>query len=185
MGIEWIMIGGFHMVILENNRLKLVQPDLQYLEAMHRIHADPSTNRYNPGGPHESIEQTREMLLNWMDDWTRDEIGYFIMIEKASNDVIGMCGVRYRDWQNGRIFNLAYRLDTAYTRKGYTKEANELVLQYIHDTIDTNPKIVARTKYNNIPSIKTAEALGLALNPRFDNFEEPGDVYLFNKGCFA
>lgn len=173
------------MIALENNRLKLVQPDLQYVDAMYRIHADPTTNLYHPGELHESKNETRAMLQQWIQDWERDKIGYFIIIEKASNEVIGMCGVRYRDWQNGHIFNLAYRLDTAYTRKGYTKEANQLVLQFIHDTIDTNPKIVARTKYNNIPSIKTAEALGLALNPRFDNFEEPGDVYLFNKGCFA
>lgn len=165
--------------ILETDRLYLVRPSHEYLKELHNIHSDPRTNIYNPAGPHLHINETMEMLDTWMAHWLQHRFGYSLMIEKQSSQMIGMCGLTYKNLQDNTYLNLAYRLSPDYTKRGYTKEACNAMMNYVKNDIKIENQILARTKYNNIASIMTAQSLGFKVNEQFNDFEEAGDVYLF------
>lgn len=165
--------------IIETDRLYLVRPSHEYLKELHNIHSDPRTNIYNPAGPHMHMNETAEMLDDWMAHWLQHQFGYCLMIEKQSNQMIGMCGLKYKHLQDNVYLNLAYRLNPNFTKQGYTKEACNAIIHYVKNGIKIENRILARTKYNNIASIMTAQSLGFKIDEQFNNYEEPGDVYLF------
>lgn len=166
-------------IVLETKRLLLIRPTEDYLTALYQLHADPRTNVYNPAGPHREISETKEMLNEWIKHWLAYDFGYCLMIEKESKVMIGMCGLRYKRLDGNVVLNLAYRLSPEYGRKGYTKEACLALIQYIKKVQHIDNRIVAHTKADNIPSIRTAKSLGFLRETQYDNFEASGDVYLF------
>ncbi|MCG7338076.1 GNAT family N-acetyltransferase [Staphylococcus sp. ACRSN] len=166
-------------IVLETKRLFLIRPTEYYLEELYQLHADPKTNLYNPAGPQKEIDETKEMLNEWQTHWSQYDFGYCLMIEKESETMIGMCGLKYKTLDGNIVLNLAYRLSPKYARKGYTKEACQALIQYIKKVQRIDNRIVAHTKINNIPSIQTAKSLGFSRDEQYDNFEATGDVYLF------
>ncbi|MGO3048697.1 hypothetical protein CD110_02005 [Staphylococcus casei] len=165
--------------IIETERLFLIRPSHYYLEKLHQLHANPKTNLYNPDGPHQSIEETEAMLESWMNHWLRYSFGYCLMIEKKTGEMLGICGLSYKQLNGETYLNLAYRLETQHTRKGYTKEACKAVIKNVKIATKVNNKILVRTKTNNLPSIKTAESFGFVRDSHYDDFESYDDIYFF------
>lgn len=170
---------------LVTDRLVLRKPEYDDIDELYRIHSDPETNKYNPSGPHKNIEETKEMIHSWIQHWDEYGFGYWIIVNKESNEIMGICGLRKSKLKNSEVFNLAYRIESASWKKGFIKEAAKASIQYILQDIDPDALIMARTKYNNIPSINTAKSLGFVMESKLDDYEEKGDVYLFNKDFFT
>jgi len=101
------------------------------------------------------------------------------MIEKASGQMVGMCGLTYKSMLGETYLNLAYRLNPEYARKGFTKEACLAIIEYVKEDIQVNHQILVRTKKDNFPSIMTAQSLGFEKISSYNNYEEMGDIYLF------
>lgn len=176
METDYIMETNF---IIETDRLYLVRPSHEYLVDLYNLHSDPRTNVYNPAGPHQSIEETEEMLKSWIEHWFKYRFGYALMIEKGSGKMIGMCGLTYKTMLGETYLNLAYRLNPDFARKGYTKESCLAVIEYVKEDIQVSNKILVRTKKDNRASIMTAQSLGFEEISSYNNYEEMGDVYLF------
>lgn len=176
METDYIMETNF---IIETDRLYLVRPSHEYLVDLYNLHSDPRTNVYNPAGPHQSIEETEEMLKSWIEHWFKYRFGYALMIEKGSGKMIGMCGLTYKTMLGETYLNLAYRLNLNFARKGYTKESCLAVIEYVKEDIQVSNQILVRTKKDNRPSIMTAQSLGFEEISSYNNYEEMGDVYLF------
>lgn len=176
METDYIMETNF---IIVTELLYLVRPSQEYLTDLHSLHSDPRTNIYNPAGPHQSIEETEEMLKSWIEHWFKYRFGYALMIEKASGQMVGMCGLTYKSMLGETYLNLAYRLNPEYARKGFTKEACLAIIDYVKEDIQVNHQILVRTKKDNFPSIMTAQSLGFEKISSYNNYEEMGDIYLF------
>lgn len=81
-----------------------------------------------------------------------------------------MCGLRRKELKNEIVLNIYYRISSQKTRKGFVKEAAEVIINHVNSITQNKLRLVAQTKYNNYPSIKTAESLGFVYNVSYDNY---------------
>lgn len=80
--------------MLESKRLIMSKPQLSFAEELYRIHSNKLATRYTPKRRHKSIDNTKKMLKEWEKYWNSNNYGYFIFIEKESEDVIGSGGAK-------------------------------------------------------------------------------------------
>lgn len=166
---------------IESDRLVLRKPQKEDLQSLYEIHSDFETNRYNPKGPHQTINETKMMLDEWLQHWEENGFGYWVAVMKENNETIGACGIRKAQLNEKQVYNVYYRTKPSSWKKGYIKEAALSSIHYVLNYIDSNAAIMIRTKSDNLPSIKTALSLGFKHQSQLNNFYETGDVYYFNK----
>ncbi len=131
-------------------------------EPLVALQADPETNRYNPD-PH-TIEGAQELFGAWMIQWEEHGFGYLTVSESDSPDVIvGFGGVRYLEWRDERVLNLAYRFWPSAWGKGYATEMATAVLEWA-DREFPEVSVVANIVVANKPSIRVAERLGFKIH---------------------
>jgi RimJ/RimL family protein N-acetyltransferase len=116
---------------LETERLILrgAQPD--DLEPYHAaIAADPDVMRYLPGGVPRPIERTRQTLEAFAQCWQERGFGGFVVVHKASGDVIGQAGLWPIPMSDGSEpeVEVFYALAKAYWGQGLASEAAHAVI---------------------------------------------------------
>lgn len=165
--------------ILTTSRLKLQKPDWAELEEYYQLCSKPEVNIYNPAGPDANIEVSKEKFAEIIAGWERNKIGYYFARILETDEYVGYIGVCKIEFLGQEMLNLAYRIEPRFQRYGYTYEACQAVLAAVKADHPGLP-IRVLTKKNNLPSFGLAEKLGYIYNPKFDNYPDSGDVYLFN-----
>ncbi len=180
------------MQLIETPRLLLRKPEPNDLEPLFQIHADPASNRYNPVGPVRDRETFQEELNRWIKHHESYGFGYYVIIDKSDAGYVGVCGLKHTLIRGQTYLNLYYRITPEKMRRGYVKEAARViidsVLQWKEDETESpSPRsriIVALTLNTNIPSIRTAQSLGLKHDPGLDDYAGEGNVYYFSPEYF-
>ncbi|GAB3297253.1 GNAT family N-acetyltransferase [Parasphingorhabdus pacifica] len=167
---EAVALDGFGHVHTE--RLCLRNPIASDLAAMHEIHSDPETNRYNPFGPLEEAGESAELLWSWMQDWECQEIGYWVVRAACDDAVLGFGGVRCDDLKSEPVLNLYYRFSPRGWGQGFASEVARAAVRLGRE-YDPERLIIAVIREVNEPSRKVAERIGMI---RFDEIEEDGLV---------
>lgn len=175
--------------MFETDRLILQRPKLDDLDDLFHLCSNPEVNQYNPAGADRSIDDSKRTLAGFIADWDNNQVGYYSARIKTSGEYLGYIGVRKKLFLGIDVLNLAYRIEPKFQRQGYTYEACRFILDHLDSSISEMP-VMALTKADNIPSFQLAIKLGLIHNPRFNDYPEPGDVYLFSVGtevfdCFS
>src|SRR5258708_11738405 len=80
---------------------------------------------------------------------------------------IGFGGVEHRVWREREVLNLYYRFTPSAWGQGYATELARTAVSLARIYLPQWP-VVARTRANNIPSIRTAERAGLVRRPDLD-----------------
>ncbi len=163
---------------MTTKNLFLKKPTMDDLDELFRLTSKPGVNTFNPDGADTDINETKEVLTSWMDDWNKNNIGYHIA-RTHNGEFIGYMGVTLRNFSNQKMLNLAYRIEPAFHRKGYVFEACSHIINELPDDYKNFP-IRVLTKKENIPSINLAKKLGFIYNEKLDNYPDNGDVNLFN-----
>ena len=139
--------------------------------AVHRLHADPSTNVYNPYGASASIEASKRLLDEWLDDWYRFGFGYELAF--ARDRLAGIGGARWDDWEGIAVQNLYWRLLPEFQGRGLSAFAAARARE-VATRQHGHALIVARMLPGNIASAHVAERVGLRrrsdLDARLDGF---------------
>lgn len=164
---------------LETMRLVLERPKWEDLEDLFALCSKPEVNLYNPAGADRDIADSEQTLAAFIANWDSDKIGYYSARIKSSGDYLGYIGVRKQKFLGIDMLNLAYRIEPKFQRQGYTYEACRFILDNLDPVLSQMP-IMALTKADNTPSFQLAIKLGLIHNPIFNDYPEPGDVYLFS-----
>lgn len=120
-----------------------------------------------------------KILNAWANYWDINNHGYFVFIEKESDDVIGSGESEKMDFANKEYFNLYYRLNPKSTGKGYAVEAMVKIINWLHYKIDNTFPFVIRSYKDNSPSINLSHRLEFKRDVNFDNFTDEGDVFFF------
>lgn len=106
--------------------------------------------------------QPRDEAANWMklvsSRWATERIGLCAVIEKASGDVIGWCGL-WRLPETDEV-EIGYAIAAKFWRKGLASEAAEKILAYGFGDL-TLEKIVAVARPENTASRRVMEKLGM------------------------
>ena len=159
------LAGIFDEVCTE--RLVLHRPRPTGGPAMFAIHGDPATNRYNPHGPDPDLATSEEALRSWLQHWQEYGFGYWAVTFPRSENIIGFGGVEHRVWREHDILNLYYRFTPSAWGHGYATELAQTAVTLARKHLSQWP-VVARTRAGNIPSIRTAERVGLVRRPDLD-----------------
>lgn len=145
------------------SRLCLRRPTLADAEAVAGIQGDPATNAFNPSGPARA-EEASAMLESWIADWDRDGIGYWMVSQACGEPAIGVAGVRLSGVEADRVaYNLYYRFRPVAWGKGFAREAGAAAVEAVAAR-DPSSVVFAVIREDNVPSVRVATALGLAVD---------------------
>ena len=149
---------GEGSVWLTTERLALRRPRPEDLDDYVRVHNDPRTYAHSPAGM-PSPEQCRERLAADLVDWQRDELGYAVVVDRASGDVIGWAGLRHKDSDHESL-NLYYRLEHDRLGAGLGREISRAVVAW---AVEHRPDalVTAMVDEVNAASLRTAASAGL------------------------
>lgn len=165
--------------MLESNRLLMVKPQLSHAKELYQIHSNEEATLYTPKRRHKAITDTEKMLSTWKKYWDVNKHGYFIIIEKERNSVIGSGGGEKMKFAKKEYFNIYYRLNPEMTGHGYAYEAIETIINWLNSEVDATLEFVIRTDRNNLPSIKLAQRLGFKRDTSFDSYIDDEDIFFF------
>lgn len=105
--------------------------------------------------------ETRDWIELVSSRWAGEKIGFCAVVEKASNDFVGWCGL-WRLAETGEI-EVGYAFRKQFWNMGFAAEAAEAVLRYGFGELALE-KIVAVADPENAASRRVMEKLGM----RFD-----------------
>lgn len=143
---------------LETTRLVLrpfVQDDL---DALAEIFADPRVMRYLPAGQGISRERTQAALTLYIESWETRGYGLNAVIDKASQKMIGHCGLAQLDHTDE--IELAYGFAHSHWGQGFATEAARACLAFGFEALDLE-QIVAIVVPENKASQRVLEKLGM------------------------
>lgn len=126
-------------------------------EFMVALNSDPEVVRY-VGADSVDLEQAREIVSRLRREFEDRRLGRFLVIEKATNEKIGWCGLKWIEER--RCVDLGYRLRRDRWAKGYATEAALAARDYGFKTLGLE-EIWARAAQENTRSIHVLEKLGM------------------------
>ena len=155
-------------MIIETQRLLLREMDLDDFQALFQVLGDPETMWHYPytfDGQH-----VKDWIERNMNRYRRDGFGLWAVCLKDSGEMIGDCGLTLQNIQGEMLPEIGYHIRRDCQRRGYAREAAMAVRDWAFEHTDY-PALYSYCKYTNIPSIRTAESIGM----RFDR-EYPDEV---------
>lgn len=145
---------------IETRRLILRQFTLNDAEPMYRNWAsDGEVTRYLTWTPHESVEETKSLLKEWIDDYKKPEKYEWCIELKEIGEPIGRIGVVGIREKIGAM-EIGYCISEAYWHQGITSEAFEAVIAYLTKEVGAR-RIESRHDTRNPYSGKVMEKCGL------------------------
>ncbi|RQO62411.1 N-acetyltransferase [Paucibacter sp. KBW04] len=148
---------------IETNRLLLRQPAAADLAAIFEIHADPITNRFNPGGPMRSTQEAEALLQGWLAHWQAQGFGYWAIASREQPEqLLGFGGIMAKPSLGPTGLNLYFRFRPQAWGQGYASEMALAALALAFEQLYA-PAVLAVVRPANMPSRKTLERIGMRL----------------------
>lgn len=145
---------------LRTDRLELRPFRIDDVTAAFEFFRDPEVMHFSLNGPHPSHKPTEDFITANIN--RQDRLGFSIwaIIERTSDDLIGMCGLA--EFGHGVPgIELAYRLRRDRWGRGYASEAGRATVAYAFKTLGLD-RLIAAVERENTPSIHVLEKCGFA-----------------------
>lgn len=146
------------MTKIETSRIWLRPLALADLDDLAEIYNDPEVMRYRACSQPASRKQTQERLESYLAHWEQHGFGRWATIYKASQRLIGHCGLEYLASLNSVEVN--YLLDRDYWGQGLATESAIALLRYGFETLQFE-RLVALAKPENLASRRVMEKIGM------------------------
>ena len=148
------------MAILETQRLVLRQLTEADFDAWSAVLRDPDVMyAYEHGFSEEEVHQ-------WIDRqqerYAQYGFGLWALIEKASGELIGDCGITMQDWCGREVPEIGYHLRRDKWHQGYAAEAAAACRDYAFTVLGFK-EVFAIIRENNLPSQHVALRCGMAV----------------------
>jgi RimJ/RimL family protein N-acetyltransferase len=127
-------------------------------EAAFDFFGDPDVMEYSAFGVHPNIERTAEMLAGFIDHNRRRGFGLWAVIERDTDELIGMAGLT--EFDKAGDLELAYRLRRDRWGRGYGTEAATAWVEKGFSTLGL-PQIVAVVEPDHVVSKYILEKVGM------------------------
>jgi ribosomal-protein-alanine N-acetyltransferase len=155
-------------IILETDRLLLRTEEPGDEAVFCAMYRDPEVMRFlGRGVPDQTPEETRQRLDRLLGHHDRHGFGLWVVVEKATGAVLGVCGLKYLD--GGPEIEVGYHLARAAWGKGYATEAAAACLRHGFERLRFD-RIVGVVREANRASRRVLEKIGL-------RYEGPGRYY--------
>jgi RimJ/RimL family protein N-acetyltransferase len=137
----------------------LRQPSITDLDAAIRVHCDPRTNVFNPGGPATS-QRAEEMLRDWITHWKQNGFGYWaVELEEAPGTIIGFGGIMRKQIAHLAGLNMYFRFAPEAWGKGHASQLARAGLSFAFGELQAR-EVLGLVRPNNLPSRRTLERIG-------------------------
>jgi len=145
--------------ILESERLLLRQFSTEDAEFILELLNEPSFIQNIGDRGVRTLEDARSYLLNGpIASYATNGFGLYLVILKATNEPIGMCGLIKRD--SLEDVDIGYAFLPRFWSKGYAVESALAVKDYARNVVGLD-RIVAITDPDNAGSVRVLEKIGL------------------------
>lgn len=126
--------------------------------------------------PFNSFEEYQQLVAKYKDWYARGNHFRWGIVEKESNEMIGLVQLHSRDALNNSC-KIGYIVGYNFNKKGYAKEAAQVVLDFGINELDYH-RIEAEIVDINKDSIKLAESLGMNYeSTRQDGYKLEDEYY--------
>ena len=145
-------------MVLETKRLLLREMNLEDYQALFLVFGDHETMCHYPytfDGQH-----VRDWIERNMKRYRKDGFGLWAVCLKGTGELIGDCGLTLQNINGEMLPEIGYHIRRDRQQKGYASEAAKAVLNWAFSNTDYST-LSSYCKYTNVPSIKTAESIGM------------------------
>ena len=170
-------------MILETERLALRELDQSDFAALRAILQDEQVMY-----AYEHAFTNREVQA-WLDRqrdrYAKDGFGLWAMVEKATGEMMGQCGLTLQDWGERQVPEIGYHLRRDRWRHGFAIEAAAACREYGFHTLNF-PELFSIIRDSNHPSQCVALRNGMALRgsfvKRYQGVDMPHLVFSVKRG---
>jgi len=139
-------------------RLMLRPFELRDEEAAFAFFGDPDVMRYSLNGPHGSRKPTEDFIITNISRQERKSYSIWAVVERTSEDVIGMCGLAEFGPELSGI-ELAFRLRKDRWGMGYGSEVALASVEYAFTEVQLD-RLIAAVEPANVASVRVLEKTG-------------------------
>jgi RimJ/RimL family protein N-acetyltransferase len=165
-------------IVATSARLRLQPWTPDGLPRLTALLTDPVTMKHWP----EPFDE--EDVRNWLDRairlWASDRLGRWQVFRKEDGAFLGDCGLVPTELDGETVTDLGYILQAPYHGQGYGKEAAAAALRYGMDVMGLR-NVVCHMAEDNIPSRRTAEALGMVESRRFTHTGNRNKIHIIHR----
>ena len=146
---------------IETERLILRRFKVEDAEAMYRNWAsDEEVTKFLTWPPHSSVEITKDILKNWINDYkNKDSYNWAITIKENGDEPIGSIGVVDSN-ERINMVHIGYCISKKWWNKGITSEALKALIKYFFKEVGVN-RVESRHDPNNPNSGKVMIKCGM------------------------
>ena len=154
------------LLTLETDRLILRPFELDDAESMFNNWAsDEEVTKYLTWITHKSIEETKEILAFWVNQYEKEERINFAIVYKENNELIG--GIDVVGYLEG-VPVIGYNLSRKYWNKGIMTEACKRVIELLFSL--NHEKIIIEAMVENIGSNRVIQKCGGVYQSTYDDY---------------
>lgn len=151
-------------MILETNRLFLRRLEETDFDDWSAVLGDPAVMyAYEHGF---SGDEVRQWIDRQQERYAKYGFGLWAVMEKASGELIGDCGITMQDWNGREVPEIGYHLRRDKWHQGFAIEAAAACREYGFHTLNF-PELFSIIRDNNFPSQHVALRNGMAVRGSF------------------
>ena len=145
-------------MVIETERLFLREMCMEDFEALYAVLADPDIMKHYPYSFDE--ERVREWIERNVKRYKENGFGLWAVCLSGTGEMIGDCGLTLQNIEGEMLPEIGYHIRRDCQKKGYAKEAAAAVRDWAFEHTGY-PALYSYCKYTNVPSYRTAEAIGM------------------------
>lgn len=152
------------------------------VEGIFALDSDPEVHEYLGKNPIKTMEEAKGVVDYIRNQYQKNGIGRWAIIDKETNDFVGWTGLKYEDQVRTEFnyYDLGYRLRKKYWGKGIATETAIASLRYGFEQLNLK-EISAAADVQNIGSNKILQKVGMSFVEVFDFEDDPHNWYTITK----
>jgi len=163
---------------LESNRLITRFLKTSDISVWADFYADEDAVEFFPNfGLKTNFEQAKYMIDKQLDRYSNNLFGHQALIEKETNNFIGVCGLLTQEVDNIVEIEVGYHIFKKYWGKGFAPEAAKLFINYAFEN-ELTDSVISIIDIGNVKSQKVAEKNGL-MREKQTKYSDGEDVYIY------
>lgn len=166
-------------MILETPRLVIRRLSSSDVKSLKPILGDSEVMKYSLKGAlnEEGIKEYIDKILSHYD---RHGYGLWGIVQKGTDELIGIAGLIYQILEDSPFTELAYRLARKHWGKGFATEAAKAILEYAFNTLNID-RLISIIEPGNAASVKVAIRVGMTRVKSTKFHEFSVDIYSTQK----
>lgn len=169
--------------IIKTERLFLREIDSHDIDDLFEMDSDPEVHKYIENNPVKSKDQIVEVIEILKEQYKKNGIARWAVVDKQSGECIGWAGLKYFSEplnNHSDFYELGYRLKKKHWGKGYVTEAATSIVKYGFENLGLD-FIYATAHTENDGSINVLKKLGFKFTEVFDYEGDPTNWFELQK----